>query len=157
MNAHVGDLLMLAVTVMLVLFRIYVLVHRLWRMPLEHGPRFFRNVEVPEGFHEGPVASWLKRYRAIILTEHLIEAAIVATILGTHRLDLGRRQRDRFRRHDHRPRALGAAWTGYGRKRTVESSRCVRAAPARRPSFLAHGIAVGGNHGVELGRACHTW
>jgi len=88
MNAHAGSLLMLSVTAMLVLFRIYVLVHRLWRMPLEHGPRFFWNVEVPEGFYEGPGISWLKRHRAIILTEHLIEAAIIATILGMHRLDL---------------------------------------------------------------------
>ncbi len=43
---------------------------------------------MPQGFYEGPGAVWLKRYRAIIVAEHLIEAAIVALLLGSHRLDL---------------------------------------------------------------------
>jgi hypothetical protein len=88
MSAHDGNLLMLSITVLLVLFRIYALVHRFWNLPLDHGPRFFLSAEVPEGFYEGPGIGWLKRYRTIILTEHLIEAAIVAAILGSHRLDL---------------------------------------------------------------------
>jgi hypothetical protein len=88
MSAHDANLLMLSVTVLLVLFRIYYLVHNLWKLPLDHGPRFFLCAEVPEGFYEGPGAGWLKRYRAIILTEHLIEAAVVAIFLGSHRLDL---------------------------------------------------------------------
>jgi hypothetical protein len=88
MSAHEGNLLMLSITVLLVLFRIYVLVHKLWKLPLDHGPRFFLSAEVPEGFYEGPGALWLKRFRAIILIEHLIEAAIVAAMLGSKRLDL---------------------------------------------------------------------
>jgi hypothetical protein len=46
------------------------------------------SAEVPEGFYEGPGIGWLKRYRAIILTEHLLEAAILAVLFGSHRLDL---------------------------------------------------------------------
>jgi hypothetical protein len=88
MSAHDGNLLILFITVLLVSFRIYYLVHKLWKLPLDHGPRFFLSAEVGEGFYEGPGAGWLKRYRAIILTEHLIEAAIVAAMLGSHRLDL---------------------------------------------------------------------
>ena len=88
MSAHDGSLLMLFITVLLVLFRIYYLLHNLWKLPLAHGPRFFLSAEVPEDFYEGPGAAWLKRYRTIILTEHLIEAAIVAAMLGSHRLDL---------------------------------------------------------------------
>jgi hypothetical protein len=88
MSAHDGNLLMLSTTVLLVLFRIYALVHRFWNLPLDHGPRFFLSAEVPEGFYEGPGAAWLKRYRAIILTEHLLEAAILAVLFGSHRLDL---------------------------------------------------------------------
>ncbi|MCE5308466.1 MAG: hypothetical protein LLG20_12575 [Acidobacteriales bacterium] len=81
-------MLILFITVLLVSFRIYYLVHKLWNLPLDHGPRFFLSTEVGEGFYEGPGARRLKRYRAIILTEHLIEAAIVAIILGSPRLDL---------------------------------------------------------------------
>jgi hypothetical protein len=88
MSAHDGNLIMLSTTVLLVLFRIYFLVHKLWKLPLDHGPRFFLSAEVPEGFYEGPGAGWLKRYHAIILTEHLFEAAVVAIFLGSHRLDL---------------------------------------------------------------------
>jgi hypothetical protein len=88
MSSHEGNLLLLCTNVFMVLFRIYFLVHSLWKLPLKHGSRFFLGLEVPEGFYEGPGAGWLRRYRALILTEHLIEAAIVALLFNSNRLDL---------------------------------------------------------------------
>ncbi len=39
---------------------------------MNHGPGFFLGVAVEPGFYEGPGIQWLKRYRTLLVVQHLI-------------------------------------------------------------------------------------
>jgi hypothetical protein len=60
----------------------------LWNYPLRHGPGFFLGVEVAPGFYTADGRRWLKRYRAAVLLEHLVEALALAAILAFGRWSL---------------------------------------------------------------------
>jgi hypothetical protein len=62
--------------------RIYSLLRYTWNLPLRNGPGFFLGVEVAPGFYDGPDASWLRRYHAVVLAEHVLEACILAVLLA---------------------------------------------------------------------------
>lgn len=87
MSSYASDLLLLFCAGLVVAFRVYFLVRRLWNYPLDHGPGFFLGVEVAPGFYDGPGVLWLKRYRTAILTEHLVEALGLVVILISGRWD----------------------------------------------------------------------
>lgn len=53
-----------------------------WDLPLRNGPGFFLGVEVPPGFYDRPEASWLRRYHAVLLGEHVLEACVLAILLA---------------------------------------------------------------------------
>jgi hypothetical protein len=88
MSSLEKDLLLLSCTGLIVLFRVYKLVRRLWNYPLGHGPGYFLGVEVAPGFYDGPGAGWLKRYRSVAVAEHLMEAVALAAILASGRWNL---------------------------------------------------------------------
>ena len=71
---------LLIVTGLVVAFRTWLLVRMLWNLPLAHGPGLFLGVEVASGFYEGPGSQWLKRYRALMLTEYLVEVLALAAV-----------------------------------------------------------------------------
>lgn len=75
MSAHTNVLLPLASASLVLALRLYCLARFLWNFPRNHGPRFFLGVEVPPGFYEGPGIRWLKRYRTLLLAQHLILVA----------------------------------------------------------------------------------
>ncbi len=83
-----GDWLLLFNTALIVVVRVFVLVRQLWNYPLNHGTGYFLGVEVTAGFYEGAGARWLRRYRAILLAEHSIEALALAVILASGRWSL---------------------------------------------------------------------
>jgi len=78
---------LLVVTGLVVAFRTWMLVW-MWNLPLAHGPGFFLGAEVAPGFYEGPGTRWLRRYRALMLTEYLVEVLALAmvNVLGRWRL-----------------------------------------------------------------------
>jgi hypothetical protein len=88
MSAPNRELLLLIVTGLIVAFRIYFLIARLWNRPMQHGPGFFLEVEVAPGFYDGPGVHWLKRYHGVVLAEHLIEAAALAALFAWDQLDM---------------------------------------------------------------------
>lgn len=73
--------LLIAAVVAVVPFRIFALVRSLWNMPLRNGPNYFLGVAVPPGFYDRP-GGWLRRYHAVLVSEHLVEAAGLAAILA---------------------------------------------------------------------------
>jgi len=73
-----SDLLILGVYVV---FRVVVLIWVLWDKPLEHGADFFFGAEVAPGFYEGPGTQWMKRYRRVLVAEHLVEGTILAVLV----------------------------------------------------------------------------
>lgn len=81
MTAPGFETLMLLTIGLIVPVRIYSLVKYSWNLPLRNGTGFFLGVEVPAGFYEGPESSWLKRYHAVLLAEHLIEACVLVILL----------------------------------------------------------------------------
>ncbi len=83
-----GEWLLLFVSALVVVFLVFDLVRRLWNYPLNHGPGFFFGVEVAPGFNAGEGVNWLKRYRAILLAEHLVVALALAAILVSGRWSL---------------------------------------------------------------------
>ena len=83
-----GEWLLLCITALIVVFRVFYFVRRLWNYPLNHGPGFFLGVEVESGFNAGEGARWLKRYHTILLAEHLVEALALAAILVLGRWSL---------------------------------------------------------------------
>ena len=72
-----NDLLILGVYVV---FRVVFLIWVLWDMPLEHGAGFFLGVEVAPGFYDGPGIQWMKRYRRVLVAEHVVEGALLAVL-----------------------------------------------------------------------------
>jgi hypothetical protein len=72
MSGHTNALLPLTCAGLVLAFRLFFLVRFLWKYPLNHGPRFFFGVEAPPGFYEGPGILWLRRYRSLLLLQHLI-------------------------------------------------------------------------------------
>jgi len=81
-------LLLLFNTALIVAVRVYVLVRWFWNYPLAHGPGFFLGVEVVPGFYQDEGVRWLKRYRTILLAEHLLEALALVAILTSGRWSL---------------------------------------------------------------------
>ncbi|MBI1787268.1 MAG: hypothetical protein HYR60_06910 [Acidobacteria bacterium] len=75
MSAQTNTLLPLASAGLVLALRLYFLVRILWNYPLNHGPGFFLGVEVAPGFYEGRGAQWLRRYRILLLVQHLILVA----------------------------------------------------------------------------------
>lgn len=71
MRAQTNALLPLVSASLVLVFRLFVLVRMLWSYPLNHGPGYFFGVQVPPGFYEGPGIRWLKRYRILLLAQHL--------------------------------------------------------------------------------------
>lgn len=88
MSGPTSHQLLLSSTALIVIVRVYYLVRSLWSFPLRNGPGFFLGVEVAPGFYDGPGVEWLKRYRAVVLAEHLTEALILAALFATGRWDL---------------------------------------------------------------------
>jgi hypothetical protein len=74
--------LMLVIIGVIVLARLYALVWQTWSLPLRNGPGFFLGVEVPPGFYDGPGVLWLRRYRMVLLAEHVLEACILGILLA---------------------------------------------------------------------------
>jgi hypothetical protein len=72
MSAQTNVLLPLGTASVVLAFRLFFLVWRLWNYPLNHGPGFFLGVAVAPGFYEGPGIQWLKRYRSLLVAQHLI-------------------------------------------------------------------------------------
>lgn len=62
-------------------FRLYALMRLFWNMPLRNGPGYFLGVAVPPGFYDRP-GGWLRRYHAVLLSEHVVEAAALTTLLA---------------------------------------------------------------------------
>lgn len=85
MKLSTGDLLLLSSTGLIVAWKLYWLVWRLWNYPLQHGPGFFLNVEVAPGFYDGPGVGWLKRYRTVLLAEQVLEAVVLVVLLVSGR------------------------------------------------------------------------
>jgi hypothetical protein len=82
MSGHTSEeCLLLFVTALVVVFLVFYLVRRLWNYPRDHGPGFFLGVEVAPGFYSGQGVVWLKRYRTILLAEHLVIALALTGIL----------------------------------------------------------------------------
>jgi hypothetical protein len=89
MSGHsFGEWLALFCSILVVIFRIFELVRRFWNYPLGHSPRFFLDVEVAPGFYAGEGARWLKRYRTILVVEHLVETMAMVAILISGRWNL---------------------------------------------------------------------
>lgn len=88
MSGPTSHQLLLSATALIVVVRVFYLVRRLWSFPLRNGPGFFLGVEVPPGFYDGPGVEWLKRYRAVVLAEHLTEALVLAAIFAMDRWNL---------------------------------------------------------------------
>jgi hypothetical protein len=80
-----GDWLGLFCTALIVIVLVFWLVRRLWNYPLNHGPRFFLDVEVASGFYDGDGAKWLKHYRTVLLWAHVIVALALVAILVSGR------------------------------------------------------------------------
>ena len=72
MTTQSNWLLPLACAILVIAFRLFFLVRRLWNYPLNHGPGFFLGVEVAPGFYKGPGIRWLNRYRTLLVVQHLI-------------------------------------------------------------------------------------
>lgn len=83
-----GEWLLLFCTTLVVVFRVFALVRTFWNYPLNHGPGFFLDVEVAPGFYAGEGARWLKRYRTVLVVQHLVEALALAAILISGRWSL---------------------------------------------------------------------
>ena len=81
-------LLLLFCTALIVAVRVYGLVRCLWNYPLAHGSGFFLGVQVVSGFYQGQGVRWLKGYRTILLSEHLLEALALVAILASGRWSL---------------------------------------------------------------------
>jgi hypothetical protein len=89
MSSHSsGDWLLLCVTALIVVVFVFHLVRRFWNYPLDHGPRFFLDVEVAPGFYADEGVRWLKRYRTVLLAAYLVEALALAAILVSGRWSL---------------------------------------------------------------------
>ena len=89
MSGHISaEWLPLFVIALYVIVRIFFLVRRFWNQPLNHGPGFFLGVEVAPGFYAGDGVGWLRRYRTMLLAEHLVEALALAAILVSGRWNL---------------------------------------------------------------------
>ena len=86
MSGHSSEeWLLLFVTAVIVVYLVFWLVRRMWNYPLDHGPGFFLGVEVAPGFYAGEGVMWLKRYRTILLAEHLVMALALGAILVSGR------------------------------------------------------------------------
>ncbi len=85
MSEHESNLVPLFVAGLVVIFRIYCLIGRFWSLPLNHGPGFFLGVEVAPGFYDGPGIQWLKRYRTLLLLQHLILVFAFAVMVALRR------------------------------------------------------------------------
>jgi hypothetical protein len=83
-----GEWLLLFCTALVVLFRAFALVRTFWNYPLNHGPGFFLGVEVAPGFYAGEGVTWLKRYRTVLVVQHLVEALALGAILVSGRWGL---------------------------------------------------------------------
>ncbi|MCW5981924.1 MAG: hypothetical protein KIT09_27815 [Bryobacteraceae bacterium] len=58
-----------------VLYRLWWIPIRAWRLPLKNGERYFQDIEVPEGWHTSAEGrKWWRRYRATIIVPHALEA-----------------------------------------------------------------------------------
>ena len=88
MSGPTSHQLLLSSTALIVVVRVFYLVRSLWNFPLRNGPGFFLSIEVPHGFYDGPGAEWLKRYRTVVLAEHLTEALVLAAVFAMDRWDL---------------------------------------------------------------------
>jgi hypothetical protein len=73
--------LSLSSTVLVLVFRAATFKQVLWDAPLKHGPGYFLNIEVAQGFYEGQGARWLKRYHAVWVMELSAEALILMGLL----------------------------------------------------------------------------
>jgi len=85
MSAQTGPLLALGSASLALGIRLFFLVRRLWNYPLNHGPGFFLGVEVAPGFYEGPGVRWLKRYRTLLVAQHLILVTAFAVPVALRR------------------------------------------------------------------------
>ena len=85
MSEHESNLVLLFVAGLVVIFRIYCLIRRFWNLPLNHGPGFFFGVGVASGFYEGPGIQWLKRYRTLLVAQHLILLSAFAVPVALRR------------------------------------------------------------------------
>ena len=88
MSGPTSHQLLLSSTALIVVVRVFYLVRSLWNFPLRNGPGFFLSIEVPHGFYDGPGVEWLKRYRTVVLAEHLTEALVLAAVFAMDRWDL---------------------------------------------------------------------
>ena len=85
MSSQSNAILLLVVASVVLAVRLFSLVRRLWNEPLNHGPGFFLGVEVAPGFYEGPGIPWLKRYRFLLLVQHLILVSAFAVPVALRR------------------------------------------------------------------------
>jgi hypothetical protein len=86
MSAHTSEeWLLLFIIALYVIARVFFLARRFWNQPLNHGSGFFLGVEVAPGFYTGEGVGWLKRYRTMLLGEHLVEALALVAILVSGR------------------------------------------------------------------------
>ena len=85
MNITQSNLLLLFCGCLVVAFRLFYLVRRLWNYPLNHGPGFFQGVEVGSGFYGGPGIRWLKSYRVLLLAQHAILVVTFLVLVVTRR------------------------------------------------------------------------
>lgn len=83
MSAHSAvDWRLLDITGLIVIVQAIAFKRFFWEAPLKHGPGFFFDVEVPEGFYEGAGARWLRAWHALILSVNLLLVlALVAIVL----------------------------------------------------------------------------
>jgi hypothetical protein len=70
-----ASVLLLVATALIVVVRFVVLAVVRWNRPTTNGPDFFLGVEVAPEFHGALSARWLRRYRLVLVTEHLAETA----------------------------------------------------------------------------------
>ncbi len=87
MNEHGTYMVPLFSSILVISFRFYFLIWRLWHLPLNHGPKFFFGVAVAPGFYEGPGARWLTVYRRLLVLQHLILASAFVVPLALRRWD----------------------------------------------------------------------
>ena len=88
MSGPADSILLLFTLAIIVPARVYILVRQLWNLPLRHGPEYFLGAGVPPSFYGGPGIAWLKRYRTVLLLEHLSEALFLMVVLALRRWDM---------------------------------------------------------------------
>ena len=85
MNGLSSGQVLLFVTAVVVCFRAYFLVRRMWNYPLMNGQGYFMGMEVWPRFYDGAGSGWLRSYRTLLLAEHAVEAVALAAILASGR------------------------------------------------------------------------